>query len=291
MVLNQLRFNWDHIPIAYVNGILKGYRITYQPVSSIIDQYPIHRGRSSRDRHVISTETDSSITSYLISNLNKYTNYTIQVSAFTSVGEGPKSTPVKCTTFEDIPSPPSAIKAGVSSSDSIVVSWMPPYEPNGIIASYTIYRSIKTIHTATQLGPVPNANHTTITFTVPKNLRYFTSSNLSPDTVYKFWVTVSNSAGESSPSSVLTLSPSNSGIDYFLISLSSFGFYLFLFSQFLYLFSLSVSLLFSHFFYFSPSFLSLSLFTLHSFKSCLTSGREENSLPPYSDEIFEDFFF
>lgn len=40
-----------------------------------------------------------------------------------------------------VPGPPAGIKAVPSSSSSVVVSWLPPLKPNGIIRKYTIYCS------------------------------------------------------------------------------------------------------------------------------------------------------
>ena len=39
------------------------------------------------------------------------------------------------------PGPPAGIKAVPSSTSSVVVSWLPPHKPNGIIRKYTIYCS------------------------------------------------------------------------------------------------------------------------------------------------------
>lgn len=38
-----------------------------------------------------------------------------------------------------VPSQPQKIKALAFSSDSVLVSWLPPLYPNGIISHYTVY--------------------------------------------------------------------------------------------------------------------------------------------------------
>ncbi|KAG8223601.1 hypothetical protein J437_LFUL004125, partial [Ladona fulva] len=63
----------------------------------------------------------------------------MQVLAFTSGGDGVRSAPIHCQTEQDVPEAPSAIKALVMSGDSILVSWKPPEQPNGIVVQYTIY--------------------------------------------------------------------------------------------------------------------------------------------------------
>lgn len=43
--------------------------------------------------------------------------------------------------YNSDPGPPAGIKAVPSSASSVVVSWLPPHKPNGIIRKYTIYCS------------------------------------------------------------------------------------------------------------------------------------------------------
>lgn len=38
-----------------------------------------------------------------------------------------------------MPEPPSAVKALVMTGDSILVSWKPPTQPNGVVVQYTVY--------------------------------------------------------------------------------------------------------------------------------------------------------
>jgi len=38
-----------------------------------------------------------------------------------------------------VPEAPSKVKALVMSGDSILVSWKPPEQPNGIVSQYTVY--------------------------------------------------------------------------------------------------------------------------------------------------------
>lgn len=38
-----------------------------------------------------------------------------------------------------VPEAPTSVKALVMSADSILVSWLPPERPNGIITQYTVY--------------------------------------------------------------------------------------------------------------------------------------------------------
>lgn len=106
--------------------------------------------------------------------LEKYTNYSIQVLAFTSAGDGVRSEQIYVRTKEDgrnpefrrremkpgsirsglgqgsyrgprsssaVPGPPAGVKAAASSSSAVFVSWLPPLKLNGIIRKYIIFCS------------------------------------------------------------------------------------------------------------------------------------------------------
>ncbi|XP_072290555.1 phosphatidylinositol phosphatase PTPRQ [Eucyclogobius newberryi] len=76
--------------------------------------------------------------SYLVSDLNPFTEYTFRVSAFTPVGEGPAAS-ITEKTREQVPSAVMNVTYQNISSTSILVSWVPPLNPNGRITHYTIY--------------------------------------------------------------------------------------------------------------------------------------------------------
>ncbi|XP_060933059.1 phosphatidylinositol phosphatase PTPRQ [Limanda limanda] len=76
--------------------------------------------------------------SYLVLDLNPFTEYTFRVTASTTVGEGP-STNISEKTREQVPSSVLEVSYQNISSTSIQVSWVPPINPNGRITHYTIY--------------------------------------------------------------------------------------------------------------------------------------------------------
>jgi Down syndrome cell adhesion protein len=71
--------------------------------------------------------------------LLKATNYSVRVLAFTSTGDGMHSIPLHCTTDEDVPEAPANIKASALTAESILISWLPPTQRNGMITHYTVY--------------------------------------------------------------------------------------------------------------------------------------------------------
>uniref|UniRef100_T1J767 Down syndrome cell adhesion molecule n=1 Tax=Strigamia maritima TaxID=126957 RepID=T1J767_STRMM len=78
-------------------------------------------------------------TKMTVRNLEKFTNYSVQISAMTRMGDGVKSEPVFCRTLEDIPSAPSDVKVFPVSAQSIIIAWKPPNRANGLITKYTVY--------------------------------------------------------------------------------------------------------------------------------------------------------
>lgn len=71
--------------------------------------------------------------------LHKATNYSIRVLAYTATGDGIASQPLYCQTEDDVPDAPASIKAAALTADSILISWLPPRNRNGIITHYTVY--------------------------------------------------------------------------------------------------------------------------------------------------------
>nr|XP_019934116.1 PREDICTED: phosphatidylinositol phosphatase PTPRQ [Paralichthys olivaceus] len=76
--------------------------------------------------------------SYLVLDLNPFTEYTFRVTASTTVGEGP-ATDISEKTREQVPSSVLEVSYQNISSTSIQVSWVPPVNPNGRITHYTVY--------------------------------------------------------------------------------------------------------------------------------------------------------
>lgn len=96
------------------------------------------------------------------------------------------------------PEAPIAIKALVMSADSILVSWRPPNQPNGVISQYTVYTKA-------------DDSEQPISQKVLSNQLTHEAAKLSDKRRYDFWVTASTNIGEGQASKIVTLSPSVSG--------------------------------------------------------------------------------
>ncbi|KAJ2944867.1 hypothetical protein O0L34_g1758 [Tuta absoluta] len=113
-------------------------RVAWQPISaygtSLLGYSVYYSTEDGPWQNISSPHTE-----VYLQTLQKYTNYTVKVAGFSNYGLGPFSYPVVCTTLQDAPGPPAAIKVLVSSSSSILVSWKRPDQPNGEITHYTVY--------------------------------------------------------------------------------------------------------------------------------------------------------
>ncbi|KAK3862534.1 hypothetical protein Pcinc_031611 [Petrolisthes cinctipes] len=180
-----IRVSWSSPPLETVQGVIKGYKVFYGPSDTWYDE-------ESKDIKITpSTDTH-------LHGLRKYTNYSLQVLAHTSGGEGVRSQPIHCQTDQDIPEAPTSVKALVMSADSILVSWLPPERPNGIITQYTVYfkEHGKSDSEASQQKLLPS------------QLNY-EASNLKRRDDYVFWVTASTTVGEGEMSESVHLKLSN----------------------------------------------------------------------------------
>uniref|UniRef100_A0A8C5I1N6 protein-tyrosine-phosphatase n=1 Tax=Gouania willdenowi TaxID=441366 RepID=A0A8C5I1N6_GOUWI len=119
------------------NGQVKGYRVYYtMDPSRPMNEWQIHNVQ------------DSLITT--IQNLVTSETYTIQVLAFTSVGDGPFSDPVHVKVLRGVPGQPGKFKVGKVTDTSIELSWEPAYtkerigleffsfSPPNLSTSYTV---------------------------------------------------------------------------------------------------------------------------------------------------------
>jgi hypothetical protein len=122
----SIRVSWTSPPLASANGVIKGYKVIYGPSSTWYDE------KTKETKVTSASET-------ILHGLKKYTNYNITILAFTNGGEGVQTIPISCHTEQDVPGPPQSVKASVMSSDSILVSWQPPSQPNGIVIQFTVY--------------------------------------------------------------------------------------------------------------------------------------------------------
>ncbi|EDO38805.1 predicted protein, partial [Nematostella vectensis] len=122
----SIRVQWSPIPDSQLQGPLRGYNISYDPVN----QEPV----------LVTVPT--STTMVVIHGLMKYTTYRLKIYGVSNDQEmGPESFYINVTTQQDAPSAaPESIQANIINSTSVRIYWEPPVntEQNGIILGYKI---------------------------------------------------------------------------------------------------------------------------------------------------------
>ncbi|XP_038635043.1 Down syndrome cell adhesion molecule-like protein 1 homolog [Scyliorhinus canicula] len=174
---------WSPPPRSTLNGVLKGFRVIYWSVHQDGDWGAMQNITTMENR-------------VELKGLEKFTNYSVQVLAFTQAGDGVRSLVLYTQTKEDIPGPPAGIKAVPSSASSVVVAWLPPTKPNGIIRKYTIFCS-----SPGSGQPAPSEYEAS-----PETL-YYRIPNLNRRQQYLLWVAAVTSAGRGNVSNKVTGEP------------------------------------------------------------------------------------
>ncbi|KAJ0173638.1 hypothetical protein K1T71_010787 [Dendrolimus kikuchii] len=190
----SLKVEWSPPPAHAHHGALLGYKLLYRPEHTAEWLEWEMRGRSGSNtvtgaevKRVIGVET-------LLLALKPHTNYTVQALAYTATGDGVPAHPIYCTTQQDAPGPPAAVKVLATSVTSLAISWLPPSRPNGPILYYTVfYRELErppqtTTVQAEEKDPSVGLGGST-------ELR-----SLSEGATYEAWVAAHSTAGEGEPS-------------------------------------------------------------------------------------------
>ncbi|XP_047530768.1 Down syndrome cell adhesion molecule-like protein Dscam2 isoform X38 [Vanessa atalanta] len=181
LTAQTIRVSWVSPPLAAANGLIKSYKVIYGPSETWYDE------KTKDTKITASSET-------ILHGLKKFTNYSMEVLATTNGGDGVRSVPIHCQTEQDVPEAPRAVKALVMAADSILVSWRPPAQPNGVVTHYNVYTQ------AQNAEPHPNK--------VPASQTSYSATDLKAGR-YDFWVTASTIIGEGQPSATASCSPSD----------------------------------------------------------------------------------
>ncbi|XP_047103842.1 Down syndrome cell adhesion molecule-like protein 1 homolog [Schistocerca piceifrons] len=167
---------WSSPPATEINGILKGYKVVYHSLADWDEMSP-------------PTEEVTQDEKFMMRNLESFCNYSIEVRAYTTKGDGVSSQLVFCRTQEDVPGPPADVKALVMDSKSVLISWKPPLHPNGRIKRYKVY-----FQSLDGFGLDKDQ------YDIPAKQTNYTISHLELHHRYEFWVTASTLVGEGAAS-------------------------------------------------------------------------------------------
>uniref|UniRef100_A0A8C5JH89 Cell adhesion molecule DSCAM n=1 Tax=Junco hyemalis TaxID=40217 RepID=A0A8C5JH89_JUNHY len=176
-----ISISWSTLAKETLNGILQGFRVIYW--ANLLD------GELGEIKNVTTTQP-----SLELDGLEKYTNYSIQVLAFTRAGDGVRSEQIFTRTKEDVPGPPAGVKAAAASASTVFVSWLPPLKLNGIIRKYTVFCSHPYPTVISEFEASPDS----FSYRIP---------NLSRNRQYSVWVVAVTAAGRGNSSEIITVEP------------------------------------------------------------------------------------
>ncbi|KAG7296730.1 hypothetical protein JYU34_020631, partial [Plutella xylostella] len=180
-----LRVSWQPIPPHKQAGALIGYSVLY----------------AAPGRHW--QNASSLVTELRLQGLHKFTNYTIKVAGFSNYGIGPSSFPIICSTLQDVPDTPAEIKVLAQSSNSLLVSWKKPRQPNGRIIHYSVYVKPAASNDGAQTHRVDGETGSE----VYEKTYSLDLKGLSEGRQYDVWVTASTVVGEGPASRRVTNTP------------------------------------------------------------------------------------
>ncbi|XP_067203911.1 cell adhesion molecule Dscam2-like isoform X2 [Linepithema humile] len=142
--ISSTEFNvtWDPPDHDLWNGEILGYHVGYK--EHRLEQYTyktVERRISTASVALGLARTSMPGRQHHLTNLKKFTRYSVVVQAFNALGPGPMTQEVVASTLEDVPSsPPQDVRCTALSSTSLQVSWDSPPESsmNGILKGYKV---------------------------------------------------------------------------------------------------------------------------------------------------------
>ncbi|XP_056641389.1 protein sidekick isoform X2 [Diorhabda sublineata] len=163
-------------PPKNINGILKGYQLTYQ----IKDEPSTIRVKN------LTADT----LSIKVNDLQATTHYRFEVSAWTAVGPSPSKVAIIQSGVEPVlPHPPSKLALSNIEAFSVVLQFTPGFDGNSSITKWTVEAQTSRNMTWFTVYEISDPDATTITVT-----------GLVPFTVYKLRLIANNVVGASVPS-------------------------------------------------------------------------------------------
>uniref|UniRef100_G1TR57 Neural cell adhesion molecule L1 n=1 Tax=Oryctolagus cuniculus TaxID=9986 RepID=G1TR57_RABIT len=160
--------SWLPVDLAQVKGHLRGYNVTYWWVGS-------QRKHSKRHVHKGHVVVPANTTSAILSGLQPYSSYHLEVQAFNGRGLGPASE-LTFSTPEGVPSHPEALHLECQSDTSLKLHWKPPLSHNGVLTGYML-----------SYHPLGDGGQEQLSFDLPDpDLLTHNLTNLSPNMRYRF---------------------------------------------------------------------------------------------------------
>lgn len=176
---------WLDIPKKHRNGVIQGFKIKYraQRQDEVSEFKKIERNES---RTATLTE------------LKKYTLYSVSVCAFTHLGDGVYSPSFSVQTLQDVPGAPSNISFPDVTLNTARILWDIPEEPNGEILAYKVTYNLNVSDTFS------DRSHE-----LASTDRTYKVTGLQPNTYYLFSVTARTKEGWGQPANAYVYTTNN----------------------------------------------------------------------------------
>nr|XP_020469940.1 protein sidekick-1 isoform X2 [Monopterus albus] len=166
----SIMVQWQPPPEPQLNGLLRGYVLRYR-LAGLPGDY--------QEKNISSPETNYC----LLKDLIIWTQYQIQVAAYTGAGLGVYSSPVTEYTLQGVPTaPPQEVEVVALNSTTIRFTWNPPPQQfiNGINQGYKLLvwpeRSPEDVTIVTITPDYPGSRHTGLVSGLKKFTWYFGST-------------------------------------------------------------------------------------------------------------------
>lgn len=132
---NEIKVTWHPPEKSKRNGQLLGYRLFVRKEGA---------PASEETETVVTATYDDDGNPHeqmekVLDGLETWTNYIIEVLAYTSVGDGPKSMAIEVKTDEDVPNAPRNVRVSSINSTTLMVEWDKPTDAKGIIRGYQVH--------------------------------------------------------------------------------------------------------------------------------------------------------
>ncbi|NWU89723.1 NCHL1 protein, partial [Upupa epops] len=164
---------WFGIPRDRVRGHLRGYKVSWWKIKSMLDGKRHHP-----EKHFLTFVGDRNYG--MIPGLDPFSVFRLTVLAYNSKGDGPESSPITFETPEGVPEQPRFLRILNFDKDSVTLSWGLPKKPNGHLTGYILqYQIINETHEIGPMSDVSVTNQSTLSWRL---------SGLSSSTKYKFYV-------------------------------------------------------------------------------------------------------
>jgi hypothetical protein len=165
----SLTLGWLAPPVLSHNGIIQGYII----------EFVLTSGRDSVKNQTVSGGWQ---VNYTIDSLEPFSEYAVQILAYTSQGNGPHSPELEERTGESTPEPPVLDRVDAISPTAVFVSWFSPAKPNGEIVNFTIVI-------------IQNNSSAILMKSMPPSVFYYIARNLTANTGYNVSIFAATSVG------------------------------------------------------------------------------------------------